>query len=426
MRVPALARRLRQFPFRRGRMTSCTACLAQIMGIALMLALTMSSAEPARAAQEVETLTVQGHVVNGTSGGGIPAGQPVRVIALGTERVQGSWEAPVQDDGSYAVMDVVRIPGVTYAVGIEYAGGTYIDKVDVTPNSDVVVKDLTIYESVAVDPGIRFEQSAVVVASPNAERGTLEATEVHSVVNPTDVTFIPSPQGPGGPAGLLVFPLPPGAADLTPLMGIEPGSIAQIDRGFAVLMPIYPGRTDLSFRYRFPYSESTLHLERTIRYPVDSYRVLSSEAGLTVRSRELTEATQADIGGRTFQTVSGGPFDRGAVVTVDVSGLPVRAFSFPGVPLWAVTALGAFAGLFLVYAGWRRSAQALAVATPRSEEEIVDQLVGLERDHAEGRIGEEAYREARQALVATALALAPRRVPRSNGGPPQPLETHRT
>ncbi len=416
MCVPVLARFPLQSPAHRGREHSSLNWLGRAVAVLVLLALSSPVPRLADAAQETETLTVRGRVVNGTSGGGIPVGQPVRVIALGTERVQGSWDAPVQEDGAYSVPEVVRIPGATYAVGIEYAGATYVDRVDVAPDSSVAEKDLTIYESVAVDPGIRFEQSAVVLTAPNAERGTLEATEVHSIVNPTDVAFVPSAQGPGGPAGLLVFALPPGSTDLTPLMGIEPGSIAQIDRGFASMMPIYPGRTDLSFRYRFPYTESTFHMERTIRYPAESYRVLSSEAGITLRSAQLTESTQADIGGRTFQTLSGGPFDRGTVIAVDVSGLPGRAFSFTGIPLWTITALGAMAGLAAVYLGWRRSAQTVAMVIPRDEEEIIDRLVGLERDRAAGRIDEDTYREARRELVAIALTLAPGRAPWGNGG----------
>jgi hypothetical protein len=396
-------------------------CVHRVGALIAIMLLYFGLASPRTllAAQETETLTVRGRIVNGTSGGQVPVGQPVRVIALGTERVQGSWEAPVREDGSYAVAEAIRIPGATYAVGIEYAGGTYLDRVEVPPDSTAAVQDLTVYESVAVDPGIRFEQSALVLASPNAERGTLEATEVHSLVNPTDVTFIPSAQGPGGPAGLLVFPLPAGAVELTPLMGIEPGQIAQIDRGFASLMPIYPGRTDLSFRYRFPYEASTFHLERTVRYPTALYRVLASESDVTLRSPQLPEITRADIGDRSFQTVSGGPFDRGTVIAVDVAGLPTRGFTLASFPLWTITAAGALAGFAIILMALRRAAPVTADRmVPRDEEAIIDRLLVLERDHAEGLIDEEAYREGRQALVATAITLAPTRVKRSNGGTP--------
>ena len=393
----------------------CPLWLAEVL--VLLLALWLVGPVPWAAAQETESITVSGRVLNGTAGGTLPVGQLVRVVAIGAERVQGSWEAPLQADGSYTVGDAIRIPGATYAVGIEHAGGTYVDRVAVPDGSSAAVQDLTIYESVAVDPGIRFEQSAIVLASPNAERGTIEATEVHSLVNPTDRTFIPSAQGPGGPAGLLVFPLPAGAAELTPLMGLEPDQIAQIDRGFASLMPIYPGRTDLSFRYVIPSAESTLHLERTVRYPVELYRVLSSEPNLTLTSPQLAETTRADIGGRSFQTISGGPLDRGTVLSVDVVGLPTRGFTFGGVPLWTITALGALVGLGIVVQAMRRPVAVAHAMAPRDREDIIDRLLVLQQEHEAGRISEETYREGRQTLVAAALTLAPSASRRGNGGP---------
>jgi hypothetical protein len=374
-------------------------------------------AAPLEAGQEATAISVRGQVTNGTANGPIPTGRTVRLIVLVAERVQGSWESTVQEDGSYAIEGVPRLADATYAVGLEYGYAAYVDRVDVSPDGGGAVKDLTVYESVAVDPGIRFEQSAVVLSAVNPERGTVEATEVHSIINPTDVTFVPSPQGPGGPAGLLVFALPAGSTELTPLMGLDPSQVVQIDRGFASLTPLYPGRTDLSFRYRFPYSEAALRLERTLRYPVDSYRVLSSDPQLGLQSSQLAEATRADIGGRMFQAVSGGPFDRGTALAVVVSGLPLRSTPLGSIPLWTVTAIGALIGTGMVAYVWGRGRTPVAVAPRADEEAIVDSLLALERDRADGRIGEEAYRESRQALVASAVALAPHQEQRRNGGP---------
>jgi hypothetical protein len=389
----------------------------RLLLVVALVGLLLAGASPLAAGQSIDVVNIQGQVSNGTADGPIPVGRTVRVIALVNERIQGSWESTVQNDGSYVIEGVPRLPDATYALGLEYGNAAYVDRVDLAPDASVATRDLTVYESVAVDPGIRFEQSAVVLSAVNAERGTVEATEVHSIINPTDVTFVPSPQGPGGPAGLLVFALPPGSVELTPLMGLDPSQVVQIDRGFASLMPLYPGRTDLSFRYRFPYSDAALRLERTLRYPVDSYRVLSSEAQLDLQSPQLAETTRADIGGRAFQAISGGPFDRGTAVAVAVSGLPVRGTPLGAVPLWIVTALGALVGIGTVAYAWGHTRADVHAASPGGEDEIVDRMVALERDRAEGRIGEDAYRDGRQALVARAVALAPRQEQRTNGGP---------
>jgi hypothetical protein len=373
---------------------------------------------PARvqSAQPIGELTIRGTITNGTAGGAIPESRPVRVIALGAgDQIQGNWEATVDSDGSYAISGIPLMLEATYAVGIEYGNAAYVDRVEVLPGATEATRDLTIYEATMTDPGIRFEQSAVVLAAVDPERGTVEATEVHSITNPTDLTFVPSPQGPGGAAGLLVFGLPTGSTGLTPLMGLDPSQVIQIDRGFASLTPIYPGRTDLSFRYRFPYMGSTANFERTIRYPVESFRVLSSEAQVALSSPQLTESTRADIGGRSFQALGGGPFERGATVAISATGLPAQSTPF-AFPLWTISAAGALAGLGIVAYAWRKSRTASAVVAPRDEEEIVDRLVALEQAYAGGQLAEADYRESRQSLIAAALTLAPGRERRSNGG----------
>lgn len=384
-------------------------------GLLAALVGTIGLIAPALAAQRTDTLTIEGSVWNGTAGGAVPVGQVVRVIALVGDRVEGSWEATVQADGSYALVAVPLIDGATYAVGLEYGSVAYVDRVEVPPDGGIVRADLTVYESVAVDPGIRFEQSAVVLALVSADRAMVEVTEVHSIVNPTDVTFRPSAEGPGGPSGLLVFGLPPGASGLTPLMGIDPGQIVQIDRGFAALIPISPGRTDLSFRYRLPSEASTLRLERTLRYPVEAFRVLTGETALTMMSPELPEATRADIGGRAFQAIAGGPFERGQALTVVVSGLPVRAAPLESVPLWWIAAIGAAIGIGLVGFAWGRTSGGAPAPVIADEEQLVDRLLEIERERAAGRLDEDAYEAERRATIARALAAVPRLAQRADG-----------
>jgi hypothetical protein len=215
----------------------------------------------------------------------------------------------------------------------------------------------------------------------------------------------------------VVFGLPAGATGLTPLMGLDPSQVIQIDRGFASLTPIYPGRTDLSFRYRFPYSGSSASFERTIRYPVESFRVLSSEAQVALSSPQLTESTRADIGGRSFQALGGGPFERGTTVAVAATGLPAKSTPFT-FPLWTLSAAGALAGMGIVAYAWGKTRPANTDLAPRDEEEIVDRLVGLERARAAGELDEAAYRDQRQALIAAALALSSPPATRANGDHP--------
>src|SRR5439155_2353041 len=121
---------------------------------------------------------------------------------------------------------------------------------------------------VPTEPGIPFDQSPLIVSEVDESRRAVKVTELHTIVNPKDRTFAPRMDGPGGPAGLLVFGMPQSSFDFTPGRGLDSSQIVEIGLGFASLSPIYPGRRELSFSYRFPYSGGQATFARTVRYPV--------------------------------------------------------------------------------------------------------------------------------------------------------------
>ena len=87
---------------------------------------------------------------------------------------------------------------------------------------------------------IDFYASILAMASHDLRQplqAIVSVLEIHRLDNPTDRTFAPSASGPGGPAGLLVFPLPADAYDLRAEVGLDPARLVQIDRGFASLAP---------------------------------------------------------------------------------------------------------------------------------------------------------------------------------------------
>ena len=60
------------------------------------------------------------------------------------------------------------------------------------------------------------------------------------------MTFTPSMGGAQGPMGLLRFGLPRNAFDLTMDERLSAFDVIQVDRGFASLLPLPPGSTDVT------------------------------------------------------------------------------------------------------------------------------------------------------------------------------------
>lgn len=320
---------------------------------ATVLALVLPFAATFAAAQQ--PLAVNGHVANGTAGASAPESLTISLFAFTADAIEASWETQADEAGFFRFDGVSTSQAATLALLVDYQDVTYSARVSRGEGQVVVSQDLTIYESVAVDPGIRFDQTALVVADDPARSGALSITEIHSIVNPTDRAFAPRADGPGGPSGLLVFGLPIDAFDLTPGLGLDRARIVQIGRGFASFAPVIPGRTEVSYSYRLGYAKSSILLERTIRYPVDVLRAITPSSGPEVSSPQLPTSDVVTIGDRQHRTVTGGPFVPGTVLVLSVSGLNVPGGILASVPPLVPASVGTFLGLLTIGVYWIRS-----------------------------------------------------------------------
>ena len=364
------------------------------------------------AAQDLGTFTVRGQVTNGSAGAAAPEDLELQLVAFRQGSIVRSWDVRPEADGRFAAEGIERVEGASFVVGTTYQDVVYVDWVEVPSDATEVTASLTIYESVSTEPGLRFEQSALVVSEVDSSSHTLSILEVHSIVNPSDRTFTPRSDGPGGRTGLLVFGLPPNAFDLSPEAGLDRNQLVQINLGFASLNPVLPGRSEIAFRYRVPYTESAYSIDRTLRYPVSQFRVLSATDGPPVSSDRLAEAPIAEIGGRQYRALAGGPFENGEAIQLQVRDLPLPPTILGGVPPLVAGAAGVVVGLAILALAWRRRARVVTseTASAPGEELLIEQLVDLDMRRDAGQIPDAEYRERREELmdaVARARARAP-------------------
>ncbi|MSQ23656.1 MAG: hypothetical protein EXR58_03755 [Chloroflexi bacterium] len=361
-------------------------------------ALSLLGAWPAFAQEAGPPLVVAGQVINGTAGASAPEGLRVQVVAFDQNRALGSWESTTEPDGTFQVQGVQRNPGATYVVGADYGGASYLNQLDPGEGAAAAAALLVVYESVALDPGVRMERSALIVTDLNPEQQTLTLLEVHSLVNASDRTFLPRADGAGGPSGLLVFGLPSHAFSLSPQLGLDSDQIVQIDRGFASLAPVRPGGTQIAFSYQFPFAETDYAFQRTVRYPTDSLNVFAPATGPTIGADGFPPADATVVGGREYQQLQMGALSSGTVVRLKFGKLPARVgFNLPVAPA-PIGAVGASLGALAVVTAWWLGRRAGAVAP--SNDQILDSLVALDLEHEAGRIPEAEYLAARNDLLA--------------------------
>jgi hypothetical protein len=379
--------------FLSGRRANCEFCSALVLALLAALAL----AQPIWAQAE-DAFPVEGQVVNGTAGGSPPIDARVRAYAYSRERVDGPWEGEVDDSGFYRVERVPRIEGAIYVLGIDFADTSYAERVEQPGDGAVARKDVTVYDSSPVDPGVQFEQTAILVSTVDANQRVISVAEIHRLDNPTDRTFAPSAGGPGGPAGLVVFPLPPNAFDLRVDAGLDPSRLVQIDRGFASLAPVPPGRTEIGFSYKFPYTDEEVQIGRTVRYPVARFSILVPQDGPAIASDRLVAGEPATIGGRAYRTLTGGPVASGQSIQITLRDLPFAGGPMARIPPAAAAVAGVLIGVGALVSASLRRRPALGPAS-MSDEDVVEELVELERQRAEARISLAEYQQARDRIV---------------------------
>ncbi|MDA1349153.1 MAG: hypothetical protein O3A47_09880, partial [Chloroflexi bacterium] len=197
--------------------------------------------------------------------------------------------------------------------------------------------------------------ASVLFLGANPDSGTISAMEIVSLVNSGDRTYVPGPE----PMDLLRFGLPLGALGLqleTSLIGADH---IQVDRGFALLGNVPPGRHEVMYTYQFPYTGSTAFFERSFRYGAEHLRVLTPVDAMGLTSDSLGNAQVVTVGETQYRLLEATDLSRGTPVSVELLDLPRPG---AGASRWddvrfeyaAPVSLGLLMVLLAGYALWRR------------------------------------------------------------------------
>ena len=286
-------------------------------------ALTLAGAIPAQG-QSVTTLT--GTIRNATANVEFdPASVRVSLTILdGIVSIDQRTQF-ADADGRFAFGDVPVATGRTYFVTAEYGGAVYSVSLQVS-NLGMPV-NIEVFESTNSSDVLRISDYSVIVTGANRDGRVLEILERASVHNDSDRTLVPDLQG-EGPAMLsfLRFALPRGATHLDVRSNLVGGDVLEVDRGFAVSVPVPPTPQDqphrFEFVYRLTYDGAAVDLSRTLRFGAESLRfVVPTDTGTGV-APELADLGVADLTGRRLQLLEGAAFAPGDPAELRVVGLP--------------------------------------------------------------------------------------------------------
>jgi hypothetical protein len=264
--------------------------------------------------QDPNTVEVRGFVKNGTDGAevgkGVSVGLHVSRLGSSSTIINGVTKT----DGSFVFTDIVIEDDALYGISVLYQGVTYTSGFDVFPDKLI---ELVVYETTSSDEIISVFNASYLFTDVDMEAQEIFVMEMISLSNDSDTTYKPG----SGPMELLRFGLPDGANQLIVDTGLRNADWVQVDRGFALIASVPPGKHELMYSYSLPYESSSLSFSKIWRYGAGNLRMVAPKGFFDFKTNLGPEVIEKDIGGVNYDVQEVKNVNRGQVMSVDIYNL---------------------------------------------------------------------------------------------------------
>ena len=318
-------------------------------------------------AQGTETVSVSGSLVNGTSGGDVPADVAVLLHRFGAESGSvDTFETLTDDHGAFRFDDVPAPgDGDSLALAADYGETRYAEVVSPSQLSEPL--ELAVYEFTRDVDVVATTEQSIIVAGIDAATRRVAAVQLFSLENRSDTTLVPDLSAPPmiGQFSFLRFSLPANATDLDVSTDLVGGEVIPVGTGFAITAPVQPGRHQVSFTFTVPYEGDELTWRDNTLQGAERFGLLIPEEFGNIGVGGIPHDGAITVGAVAYRVWAANDLAPGEGVNLTLSGLPEPNWiTRLGNPLsearfWygAVPALVAVAlvGL-LVWGIWRRPA----------------------------------------------------------------------
>ncbi|MFQ5433787.1 MAG: c-type cytochrome [Anaerolineae bacterium] len=379
--------------------------------------------DPQEPIPPIATAVITGTVNNGATGELMP-GLTAQLRAFTTSFEQTlDMTTTISADGVYQ-FDLENVDANwVYLTSVRYNGLSFSsDARQLTRVNPEMALPVTVYEQTDDPSAITIEQMHLVFGFFD---GTLEVTELYVFSNAGTAVFIGDTGLPE--EGTIKISLPENAQNVSfeRTMGstqntIPADEVIQTASGYADTIPVRPGAgvLNLIVRYTLPYKNSA-EFSHKMMYDTPSVTAIVPDAGVSLKGDNWqANSPQQMPGGGTFTSFQHQFIAAGGEVVVTMDGRPQTITDTAGnvVPVRNnTTEILIGAGIFLVVIGavflvlrnWRSASVDGEYDDDEffTEEDLIQEIAGLDEAFENGEMDEKAYRAERAALKAELKAL---------------------
>ena len=265
------------------------------------------------------TFDISGIVVNNTD-----ISEPVddSLVTLSIRRLNNPNEEQqitTGVDGTFTFIDVDYYEDALYEVSVLFDSVTYKKNVDIstgeTSQPNIVI---TVYSSSDSSDIVSIYNTSILFTDVDVKASRIFVMEMVTLQNETNFTYIPG----DGPMELLRFGLPNGTEGLYVETDISQADWLQVDKGFALITPISPGKHEMLYTYNFPYEGSDHVMTRKWRYGAENVRILIPREMANIKTDLGNTANPITIGDMDYLVVEDVAIKRNQNMTIEFTNLP--------------------------------------------------------------------------------------------------------
>ncbi len=371
------------------------------MALGLGSAGEVSASEPAIEFGDFpENIDVHGLVIN-SSGGGIPQEfeATMHIVQDGSEN--DTLILPVNSDGEFLVEDFPLQADELYFFSVDFQGLSYFSQFysgELLADSDLL--EIEIYES-SQDVS-KLEVELINMVFKFHIDGMVQVIE--QVVISNNGKYAAAPGEGGDP--LIQYQLPEGATELIFEQGVLGDRYIVEENGFGDIRAVLPGQNSyqIIFAYLLPYANS-LDIEIPLQFATNDLVAFIPQGNTNIDQENFNYAGQQTVQSETFEAYDySGELEQSKSVNISLSGAhPLETSAIKKLSGDNQFLIGLFALALSVAIGWLwyRSSEIKTETKSRkkSKEHLLDEIVALDQEGAEGKISKRNYAKQRKNLL---------------------------